>query len=43
MGCYGERNSKNISKRLGNKKQDSYSGISLFKMILLCHWYDPVM
>ncbi|XOD68219.1 MAG: transposase [Flavobacteriales bacterium Tduv] len=29
-----------MSKKLGNKRQPAYSKISLFKMILLSHWYD---
>ncbi|XOD67153.1 MAG: transposase [Flavobacteriales bacterium Tduv] len=35
-----KRNKKNISKRPGIKGQPAYSGISLFKMMLLSHWYD---
>ncbi|XOD68288.1 MAG: transposase [Flavobacteriales bacterium Tduv] len=31
-----------MSKRLRNKKQPAYSEISLFKMMLLSHWYDDI-
>ncbi|XOD66974.1 MAG: transposase [Flavobacteriales bacterium Tduv] len=37
---YGEKNKKNTSKRPGIKGHFAYSGISLFKMMLLIHWYD---
>ncbi|XOD67545.1 MAG: transposase [Flavobacteriales bacterium Tduv] len=39
LEVYGKRNKQNISKRSGNKKQATYSGISLFKMMLLIHCY----
>ncbi|XOD67626.1 MAG: hypothetical protein ACMUEL_06790 [Flavobacteriales bacterium Tduv] len=40
MGRDGEGNKKNISKRSWNKRQPTYSGISLFEMMLLSHWYN---
>ncbi|XOD67147.1 MAG: transposase [Flavobacteriales bacterium Tduv] len=40
MGRDGKRNKKNISKGQGIKGQPTYSGISLFKTMLLNHGYD---
>ncbi|XOD67630.1 MAG: hypothetical protein ACMUEL_06815 [Flavobacteriales bacterium Tduv] len=39
MGRDRERNKKIYQKGQGMKVQPSYSGISLFKMMLLSHWY----
>ncbi|XOD68062.1 MAG: hypothetical protein ACMUEL_09395 [Flavobacteriales bacterium Tduv] len=32
-----KKNKKNVSKSPGNKRQPAYSGIPLFKIILLSH------
>ncbi|XOD67435.1 MAG: hypothetical protein ACMUEL_05655 [Flavobacteriales bacterium Tduv] len=40
LGRDGERNKKNILKNQGIKGQPTYSGISLFKMMLLSNWCD---
>ncbi|XOD66999.1 MAG: hypothetical protein ACMUEL_03020 [Flavobacteriales bacterium Tduv] len=40
-GKYIKKNKKNISKKTGNKRSTCLTVvISLFKMILLSHWYD---